>query len=266
LLATLFPLAGCNPDDATLELVGSVERTLVELSAPVSEVIVALPFERGQHVDAGSVVASLDATLAQAEVARAEAEVAAMNARTQVAVSDRTRIIGLHRKKIASEDQLEHAQLAADEAAARLREASARLAAANKHLQDCTVLAPIGGVVDQLPFDVGERVPAGAVVAVLLQDGDPWVRVWVPERAIARLAPGDAATVRIGGLNDELSGRILDIGREPEFTPHYALTERERVYLVYETRVAIDGSSVLRPGTPATIIIPLRTSIAQGAG
>jgi len=263
-VAALVLVTSCTSDNSTLGLVGSVERTLVELSAPASEVIVALPFERGQHVGVGEVVARLDATLAQAEVARTEADVAGMEARVLASTRDLERIKGLRRDKIASEDQLEHAQLETDEATARRREASARLTAANKRLQDCTIVAPVAGVVDQLPFDVGERVPAGAVVAVLLQDGDPWVRIWIPARAVAQLSPGTPVKVQIDGVATLLGGRLLDIAREPEFTPHYALTERERVYLVYEARVLIENTvTTLRPGMPATVTISLQPPSAE---
>ena len=46
----------------------------------------------------------------------------------------------------------------------------------------------------------------------------------------------------------------MDVAREPEFTPHYALTEHDRVHLVYETRVRIlDPPDGLRPGVPARV-------------
>ena len=46
------------------------------------------------------------------------------------------------------------------------------------------------------------------------------------------------------------------MSREPEFTPHFALTERDRVHLVYETRVGIDGAPAdLRPGVPAEVTL-----------
>jgi hypothetical protein len=49
---------------------------------------------------------------------------------------------------------------------------------------------------------------------------------------------------------------VLDISREPEFTPHYALTERDRVHLVYETRVRIENAPPqLRPGVPAEVTV-----------
>jgi HlyD family secretion protein len=119
-------------------------------------------------------------------------------------------------------------------------------------------------VVDQIPFDAGERVPMGAVVAVVLADGDPWVRVWIPEDRFVQVVPGTDAEIRIDGLDESLAGRVLDVAREPEFSPHYALTERDRVHLVYETRVGIRGAPAsLRPGVPAEVRI--RTAAPEGS-
>ena len=45
---------------------------------------------------------------------------------------------------------------------------------------------------------------------------------------------------------------------EASFTPHYALTERERVHLVYQARVEIDDApEALRPGAPAEVRLQL---------
>jgi HlyD family secretion protein len=68
----------------------------------------------------------------------------------------------------------------------------------------------------------------------------------------------------VAGLEAPLRGRVLDIAREPEFTPHYALTERDRVHLVYETRVEIeDAPAGLRPGAPADVRIALEANVAE---
>jgi HlyD family secretion protein len=263
--AALCSNAGCRDDPDALSLVGSVERTLIELTAAASEVIVSLPAARGQHLQSGATVVQLDSTLAAAEVARAEAASAAARTRQSVSVRDLERAADLHRRRIVSEDQLEHAQLESDEAAAHAREAEAVLAMARKRLADLTIVTPASGVVDQLPYELGERVPAGAVVAVILQDELPWVRIWIPEPVVVRVAPGTSAAVRIDGFERPFAGRVLDIAREPEFTPHYALTERERSHLVYETRVQIaDAPAGLRPGSAATVVIRLDGQAPEG--
>jgi HlyD family secretion protein len=239
-----------------------VERTAVELVAPVAEVVVALPLPRGASVAAGDVVARLDPTLALAELAAGEAALAGARTADRVAAHDLERLSGLRRRRVASEQDLERAELQRDEAAARLREVAARLDAARKRVDDLELRAPSEGVVDQLPYEVGERVPAGAVLAVILERADPWVRVWVPETAAARVGPGTAAEIAIDGLAAPLPGRVLDVAREPAFTPHYALTERDRVHLVYETRVGIGSAPAgLRPGVGATVRLRL-----DGAG
>lgn len=257
-LLLLVAAVGCGSPSSDLILVGTVERTLMELAAPVSETLLALPVTRGQQVSAGDVVARLDPTLAEAEVAHAEAGLAGARTGLSTAEHELARAQRLYGSRIASEQDLETAQLRRDEAAARLREAEARLASARHHLEDLVLRTPVDGVVDQLPFDPGERVPAGGVVVVVLDRAAPWVRVWLPEQMVASVAPGRVADVRVDGVAAALHGRVLDVAREPEFTPHFALTERDRVHLVYETRVGLeDAPPDLRPGVPAEVVMRL---------
>ncbi len=259
LAALAIPLAagpGCDDGTVELELVGTVERTLVELVAPAAETIVAVHRQRGDRVAADEPIVQLDTTYASAEVARAEAGLAGARTGEVVAKHELERARKLRRDRVASEQALDRARLAYDEARARLREAEALLTAAQKRIADLTLSAPAPGVVDQLPFEAGERVAAGAVVGVVLADGAPWVRVWVPEGAYVRVLPGTPAEIRIDGFDEALRGSVLDVAREPEFTPHYALTERDRVHLVYEARVRIEEApDALRPGVPAEVRI-----------
>ena len=256
-LGAAVGFGGCN-EETGLELVGTVERTLVELVAPVSEVIVEIGAERGDAVEAGQLIVRLDPTLAQADVAQAEASIAAARTARAVAASDLARLAKLQRGGVASDQELEHVQLSRDEAEARHREAQARLAAARKRLADLSLTAPTSGILDQLPFDRGERVPAGSTLAVVLAAGDPWVRVWIPETSRARVVPGTAARVFIDGLPDPIAARVRDVSRDAEFTPHYALTERDRVHLVYEARVTLQGAPADLPaGMPARVRIDL---------
>lgn len=253
-LALALLAAACGPADPSVQLVGTVERTLVELVAPVSEVVTELSVERGSRVAPGQVLARLDTTLANVEVARAEAGLAGARTGAGVTDSELERALELRRGRVASPRDVDQARLAHDEAEARLHEAESVLAAAHKHRADLALTAPVAGTVDQLPFERGERVPAGAVLAVILSDEAPWVRVWIPETAVARVRPGTRARVRVDGVAGPLRGRVLDVAREPEFTPHYALTERDRVHLVYETRVLIENAPAeLRPGVPAEV-------------
>lgn len=250
-------LLGCR-DARELELVGTLERTQIELVAPISEVIVEVLVVRGQEVEAGQPIVRLDPTLVRADERRAEAVLARARTADRVAARELDRARELLRTRVASEQALEREELERDEASAALREAEAFVDAARKRLEDLDLLAPTAAVVDQLPYEAGERVPAGAVLAVLLVQERPWVRVWLPEPYLAQVRPGLEAEISLDGWPGPLRGRVLEVAREPTFTPHFALTERERAHLAYETRVELlDEPEGVRPGVPATVRLPV---------
>jgi HlyD family secretion protein len=244
---------GCGGAEV-YDLVGTVERKSLELAAPVAEVIVELPCARGEKVAAGGVVARLDDTVAQAELRAATAAQAAAQAAVQEQETRFGRFQELRRRNVATAQDYDQAKRARDEAVATLAEREARIAQVTKRLEDLTLRSFADGVVDQLPFEVGERVPAGAIAAVVLASEAPWVRVWLPARAVARISAQARAEVRIEGFDETLPGRLEDVAREPEFTPHYALTERESAHLVYQGRVVLEKAPPnLRPGLAARV-------------
>lgn len=256
LLLSSLLTAACGGE--RLELVGVVERTSLELTAPVSEELVELPRPVGGEVAAGAVVAALRSEVAALEVEATRALHSAAEANLAAAEAEFKRAEGLRKARVSTPQELDDARRARDEAVALLAERAARRTQAERHLEDLTVRTTAAGVVDQLPYEVGERVPLGGVVAVVLADEAPWVRVWLPARAVGRLAPGEPARVTVTGLDGDFEGRVVEIAREPEYTPHYALTERERAHLVYEARVVLDGAPAdLRPGLPATVRLQL---------
>jgi HlyD family secretion protein len=88
----------------------------------------------------------------------------------------------------------------------------------------------------------------------------------VPETSYARVLPDTPAEVRIDGVDGVLHGSVDYVARESEFTPHYALTERDRVHLVFETRVRLhDAPASLRPGVPAQVHILAPRAVAREA-
>jgi len=113
----------------------------------------------------------------------------------------------------------------------------------------------VPGRVDALPYETGERPPAGAVVAVLLADGAPYARVYVPEALRVRVTPGVAAQVHVDGLPEPFAGRVRSVASEAAFTPYYALTERDRGRLVFVAEVDLVGEAAARlpTGVPVQV-------------
>lgn len=161
----------------------------------------------------------------------------------------------------ASEDL---AKLTSGERPEDIKQAEAALAAAHAEvalqeqvLDDLTVVATRNGVLDSLPYNVGERVPVNAIVAAIQADTVPYARVYVPEPYRVKLAVGDSLTVHVDGVSDPFSGTLRWIATEPAFTPYYALNEQDRSRLVYLAEIDLpDSARSLPAGVPAQVEMP----------
>jgi HlyD family secretion protein len=258
LLVVITIMTGCGGSEE-LELAGTLERRTLEVSAPISEIIMELPIKVGDHVEKDTVIVQLDVEVVAAELRAHEAALSAANALLKEANGEYKRQEKLRRARISTTQAFDTAKRKMDEARSLVAEKEARIAQAKKRLADLTIRSRASGILDQLPYEIGERAPAGGVVAVVIADDNPWVRVWLPARAVARVSLGQEVRVKIEGLESWFIGNIEHVSREPEFTPHYALTERESAHLVYETRVRLkDSEKDLPPGIPARVRILLK--------
>jgi HlyD family secretion protein len=124
-----------------------------------------------------------------------------------------------------------------DQARAAVTEAQGALQEIRIRHDRLTVQAPVNGVIDTIPFKLGDRPPAGAAVAVMLTDGAPYARVYVPEALRVRVKPGVEAKVRIDGVPQPFVGRVRMVSGEATFTPFFALTEKDRGRLAYLAEV-----------------------------
>jgi HlyD family secretion protein len=147
------------------------------------------------------------------------------------------------------------------QARASVAEAEAAVEAIRVSVERLTVRAPVEGLVDALPFEVGARPPAGGVVAVMLTNGAPYARVYVPEQIRVHVKPGTEARVRVDGIAEPFEGRVRTVSTEATFTPYLALTERDRGRLSYVAEVDLidDEARDLPTGVPVEAIFAINT-------
>jgi HlyD family secretion protein len=145
-----------------------------------------------------------------------------------------------------------------DQARARLSEAEAALRVVKINTDRLTVRAPRDGIIDALPYYVGDRPPAGAPVAVMLAAGAPYARVYIPAPLRPRIHPGTRAAVHIEGMSESFAGRVRFVASEAAFTPYFALTERDRSRLNYLAKIDLIGFETLSlpSGQPVTVHFP----------
>jgi HlyD family secretion protein len=118
------------------------------------------------------------------------------------------------------------------------------------------IRAPHAGVVTVRHREPGEVVGAGVPVLTLMNPDDRWVRIYVREELVGRLALGQAAVITSDAYPERrYEGRVTFIASQAEFTPRNVQTREERLKLVYAVKVAITGDSAhdLKPGLPADV-------------
>jgi HlyD family secretion protein len=149
--------------------------------------------------------------------------------------------------------------------AEELAQGRSALTAAEAELADVAVrsarlavAAPVAGRLDALPYELGERPAAGRVVAVVLADGAPYARVYVPEPLLVAARQGARADIRADGDPRVFAGRVRRLSSEATFTPHYALTERDRSRLAYLAEIEIEEPAArdLPTGVPVEVSFP----------
>jgi HlyD family secretion protein len=125
---------------------------------------------------------------------------------------------------------------------------------------DYTVLrAPFAGVILVRNAELGEAVQPGTPIVTLADLAHVWLRAYVNEIDLGKVAWGQPALVTTDTWpGRRYAGRVSFISSEAEFTPKTVETHAERVTLVYRIKVDIDNSQhQLKPGMPADALIDL---------
>jgi HlyD family secretion protein len=143
-----------------------------------------------------------------------------------------------------------------DAGAARLAGAEARLSQAATALADTRLLAPADAVVMTRVREAGSMVSATEPVYTLSLRDPVYIRAYVSERELARVAQGTPVTVRSDSTATVYNGQIGFVSPRAEFTPKTVETPDLRTDLVYRVRIVIaKADDQLRQGMPVTVVV-----------
>jgi membrane fusion protein YbhG len=148
------------------------------------------------------------------------------------------------------------------DALARQRgQAQAQRAEQRSHVADFSVKSPIDGRVLTRTVERGERVEPGTPLFTLVDLDRLYVKIYVPEPSIGKVALGQEARVYVDAYPGRaFPARVSRVSQEAEFTPKNVETREERVKLVFAVEVALaeNPGGVLKPGMPADAAIRWR--------
>lgn len=295
--------------EGPLTLYGNVEIRTAHLAFDSQGIVEEMFVDEGANVEAGDVLAKLDATTTRAELAEAKAQSEAQAAlKRKLESGTRKQEIEQARARLASaaarvtnaekvldrltessasgavsEKRLDDAraeleiersakleaakalELALEgpreeeiaEARARAEAAKARVQILEERLANTTLVAPTAGVIQNRLLELGEYAnPTRAAYTLALTD-PKWIRTYVPEPELGRVAPGARARIITDtSPGRDFEGRVGFISPVAEFTPKMVETTELRTKLVFEVRVLVDDpKDELRLGMPATVLI-----------
>ena len=153
--------------------------------------------------------------------------------------------------RIREQIALQHAEAAsaaagADEARARLREATANLG-------DLTVTAPFRGTVVTRSAEPGEVVQAGTAIVTLVDLGRVYLRGFIPEGRIGDVVVGQHARVRLDAQAGEpLDAIVSRVDPQATFTPENTYFTDDRVKQVVGVKLLLrSAAGHAKPGMPA---------------
>jgi len=121
-------------------------------------------------------------------------------------------------------------------------------------------VAPAAAVVYDVMFRLGEWVPAGAPVVVLLPNGAVKVRFFVPQSLLSGIALGQSVSVSCDGCPSGMTATVAYISPQAEFTPPviYSNENRDKLVFMVEARPGNDAARTLKPGQPLDVRLAAR--------
>lgn len=196
----------------------------VNVMAKAAARVTAISVQPGDYVKQGQVLLTLDSSDYQAGVRQAEAAVAMAEAgkkanETQkaAALANYERTLALHESGAVSDSQLEAASAQYDtlnsgSAEAAIEQARAGLQQAQNSIGNCSVTAPINGVVGTISLSLGENASPQMPAAVISDTSRLEVEVQVSESEISHIQPGSEVQVTVSAVRPEpFPGKVSSV-------------------------------------------------------
>ena len=183
--------------------------------------------DQGQAVNAGAVLARIDATGIQDAYTSARAGLIAARNVADVAAKDLARNQKLLAAGAIAERDIDQSRRASIAAQAALEDANSRLASAQKAYRSTTVTAPFTGVVSERPVSAGDVVQPGSALFTVVDPSSMRLEASVPAEQLASIRIGVPVNFTVSGYpGRQFVGRIVRINPTADPT-----TRQVRIYV-----------------------------------
>ncbi|GAB1463509.1 efflux RND transporter periplasmic adaptor subunit [Pedobacter sp.] len=214
-----------------------------ENSGRVSKVFV----EEGSKVSVGTVLARIDAEILNTDRETAEATY-------QNAVKDLTRYESSFKTGGVTQQQLDQAKLAAENAKLRLQQQQ-------RKLSDANIRSSINGVVNKKMVEVGAVVAPGTKLFELVDVSKLKLKVNVNEGQVANLKIGDVVQIQSSVFPDEkFTGKVTFIAAKADENLNFPIEVEVANNIKNSLRAGMYGTALFKFPKQAPAILVPRTS------
>ncbi len=182
------------------------------LSFKVSGTVIEVPAQIGQRLDAGDLIARLDAATYSLQVQRAQASLVEAQANERNAAANYERTKGLYANNNASRHDLDVARAQAESVTAQVRSVAKALEIARLNESYTELRADTECSIASMDIEVNENVSSGQQVAVV-SCGDRFeVEIDVPESLIASFDEYTPVQITFGAIpGAKFSGAVTEV-------------------------------------------------------
>jgi len=249
---TIISLWRADENKKELVIYGNVDIRQVDLGFRVYGRIQTLYYDEGDSVKEGQLMAALDTTPYEEDVAKAKAQLGVARAGYQKLKAQFDKRYKITSGAISKEDY-DDALYNLKAAKAAVKQAKALLAIALTNLKDAHIFCPTNGVILTRIREPGSVVTIGEPAYTLSVDAPVWIRAYVTETNLGKIYFHMPAEISTDSQNF-YHGHIGFISPTAEFTPKNVETTDLRTDLVYRLRVYVDDTDkFLKQGMPVTV-------------
>ncbi len=211
--------------------------------------IAAIYVEAGDHVKRGQILARLNVSVLEPQVANLEAALDQARAEAELADAEYQRAMAVGASGALSAEETQRRKSSTVTAAAKVKFAAAQLAEARAKLARAEIRAPADGLILTRNVEVGQTAtPGGDPLFRLSEGGEVELRGQVAEQDLPLLKLGQAAEVRLTGTSRPFVGKVRLLGA--------VIDPQTRLGTV---RVALEPDPNLRPGAFARASVTVST-------
>jgi HlyD family secretion protein len=281
----LILIYGCATEVDKSDAFGNFEAETVIVSSESSGKILQFNIEKGQNIDTDYKVAIIDTVQLKIKFLQIDAQKLAIDSRrasiqSQINVlqeqkknlqTNEIRIQKMLKDEASTQKQLDDIQGQIGVIDKQIESTKTQFIAISKELevmdaqklsitdqlQRCTVQSPVAGTILETYAEEGELTSMGKPLFKVADLNELELKVYVSGAQLPQVKLGNSVEVIIDKSetkNQSLSGEIIWISSEAEFTPKIVQTKEERVKLVYAVKVAVKNDGTLKIGMPGEVV------------